>query len=144
VGVLNYTSKGRDGSLIFGKNIFEGETAVTQSGAPNDIAISSEKLWNLLGGVGAPVGEAFVRDASNIRLRELVFGYSLPGNILAKTSFIKSAKISLVGRNLFFFSNNAKYVDPEIVTDISNISEGRESLALPTTRTYGVSLNFSF
>jgi hypothetical protein len=85
-----------------------------------------------------------VRDASNVRFRELVFGYSLPGNLLAKTPFIKSATFSLVGRNLFFFSNKAIYSDPEIVTNVLNSSEGRESLALPTTRTFGVSLNFSF
>jgi hypothetical protein len=89
------------------------------------------------------VGETFVRSASNIRLREVVFGYSIPANIVSKTPF-RSARISAVGRNLFFFSNSAKYVDPEIVPDISNTSEGRESLALPTTRSFGVSVNFGF
>lgn len=143
VGVLDYTAKGRDGTLIFGENIYENETAVTESGEPNDIQMSSEDLWNHVGGVGAPAGEAFVRDASNIRLREVVLGYTLPSNMLGK-SFFKSARVSLVGRNLFFFSNKAKYVDPEIVTDISNGSEGREALALPTTRSFGMSIRFGF
>lgn len=143
VGVLDYTTKGRDGSLIFGENIYENETAVTEAGTPNNIKMSSEDLWNHVGGVGAPAGEAFVRDASNIRLREVVLGYTLPSSLLSKT-FFTSARVSLVGRNLFFFSNKAKYVDPEIVTDISNGSEGREALALPTTRSFGMSIRFGF
>lgn len=143
IGVLDYTAQGRDGSLIFGQNTFEHLTVVTESGEPNTIQVSSEDLWNHLGGVGAPSGEAFVRDASNIRFRELIFGYNLPQRVLAKT-FLSSARVSVVGRNLFFISNKAKYVDPEIMTDISNGSEGREALSLPTTRSFGVSLNFGF
>ncbi len=143
VGVLDYTEQGRDGSLVFGGNIFTNETAVTQSGAANTINVSSERLWNHLGGVGAPVGESFVRDATNIRLRELVFGYQLPAELLSKTPF-RSARLSLVGRNLFFLYNKSEYVDPEMVTDVANSSEGRESLSLPTTRSFGLSLNFGF
>jgi hypothetical protein len=73
----------------------------------------------------------------------VVLGYTLPSSLLSKT-FFTSARVSLVGRNLFFFSNKAKYVDPEIVTDISNGSEGREALALPTTRSFGMSIRFGF
>ncbi|KAB7531777.1 SusC/RagA family TonB-linked outer membrane protein [Flagellimonas olearia] len=141
-GVLDYTAQGRDGSLVFGENIFDGETAITEDGSPNTTSISAENLWNHLGGLGAPVGEAFVRDATNVRLRELVLGYSLPERLISKTPF-KSARISLVGRNLFFFYN-ASDVDPEMVTDISNGAEGRESLSLPTTRSFGASINIGF
>src|SRR5690606_28539563 len=143
VGVLDYTAQGRDGSLIFGENIFENEAAVLESGNLNNANTSAEELWNYLGGVGAPVGEAFVRNATNVRLREAIFGYYLPESIVNKTPF-KSARISLVGRNLFFLYNKAKYVDPESVTDISNGSEGRESLSLPTTRSFGASINLGF
>lgn len=143
VGVLDYTEQGRDGSLVFGGNVFANETAVTESGTANTINVSSERLWNHLGGVGAPVGESFVRDATNIRLREVILGYQLPSELLGKTPF-KSARFSLVGRNLFFFYNKSEYVDPEMVTDVTNSSEGRESLSLPTTRSFGVSLNFGF
>ncbi|MEA1784819.1 SusC/RagA family TonB-linked outer membrane protein [Arenibacter sp. GZD96] len=144
-GLLDFTAQGRDGSLVFGQNIFRNETAVTESGAPNTIAVDAEALWSGqgLGGRNAPVGEAFVRDASNVRLRELILGYTVPQSILSKT-FISSANISLVGRNLFFFSNKAENVDPEAVTDLGNSAEGREAFAPPTTRTFGVSINFGF
>ncbi|HET8736662.1 MAG TPA: SusC/RagA family TonB-linked outer membrane protein [Pricia sp.] len=149
-GLLDYTAQGRDGSLVFGENIFANENAVIEnpddvenSSTPNNIAINSEDLWNRLGGRNAPVGEAFIRDASNIRLRELILGYSLPENFLSRT-FLTSARISLVGRNLFFITNKAENVDPESVNSVANSAEGRESFAPPTTRTFGVSLNFGF
>ena len=143
-GLLDYTLQGRDGSLIFGENIFANETAVIEdTTTPNNISINSEDLWNRLGGRNAPVGEAFIRDASNIRLRELILGYSMPENFLSKT-FLTSARVSLVGRNLFFITNKAENVDPESVNNTANSAEGRESFAPPTTRTFGVSLNFGF
>jgi len=152
-GVLDYTTQGREGGLVFGENFFAGETAVRQDGSPNTIAVSAEEFWNRVGGRNTPVGEAFIRDASNIRLRELVIGYTVPQSLLSKT-FLTSANISLVGRNLFFISNKAENFDPEILTSVTNnpnsadngeiSSAGREAFAPPTTRTIGVSINFGF
>ena len=70
---------------------------------PNTTTTSAEVFWNNVGGRNNPTGEAFVRDASNIRMSEVVLGYDLPKEIVSKT-FFRSARISLVGRNLFFFS----------------------------------------
>lgn len=152
-GVLDYTTEGRDGGLVFGDNFFGGETAVRQDGSPNTIAVTAEQFWNRVGGRNTPVGEAFVRDASNIRLRELVIGYTVPQSILSKT-FFTSANISLVGRNLFFITNKAENFDPEVLTSVTNdptssnngeiSGGGREAFAPPTSRTIGVSLNFGF
>ena len=88
-----------------------------------------------MGGRNAPTGEAFVRDASNVRLREMVLGYRLPKY---------KARISLVGRNLFFFSNKAKYVDPELTVGTGNNVDGQEAFSLPTTRSIGWSLEIDF
>jgi TonB-linked SusC/RagA family outer membrane protein len=144
-GVLDYTAAGRDGSLIFGENVYTNLPTVTDEGAKNTVNVSSQDLWTKLGGLGAPVGEAFIRSASNVRLREFIFGYSLPERLFSsKKTFFKAARISLVGRNLFFISNKAKNIDPEIVTNTSNSSEGLESLALPTTRSAGISFKVDF
>ncbi|MCK0145514.1 SusC/RagA family TonB-linked outer membrane protein [Arenibacter sp. F26102] len=143
-GVLQSTVQGRDGSLVFGQNIFGGETAVSEAdGSANSTAVTAEDFWNRVGGRNTPVGEAFKRDASNIRVREIILGYTLPQQILSKT-FITSANISLVGRNLFFISNSANTIDPESVANTENTAEGRESFAPPTTRSVGVSINFGF
>ncbi len=142
-GVLAYTAQGRDGSLVFGDNFFGNETAVTEAGDVNNISVDAEDFWNSVGGRNNPIGEPFIRDASNVRLREVIFGYKVPQSFLDKT-FLTSANISLTGRNLFFFSNKAGMVDPEIVQNTSNSSEGRESFSPPTTRSIGMSLNLSF
>ena len=143
-GIQDYTAIGRaDGSLLFGRDVFKGEKGVTVDGAVNTATTNAESFWNNVGGRNNPVGEAFVRDASNVRMREMILGYDLPKSIVSKT-FFSSARVSLVGRNLFFFSNKAKYVDPEVMMSTDNTAEGESSFALPTTRTYGVSLNFGF
>ncbi|MEP7268055.1 MAG: SusC/RagA family TonB-linked outer membrane protein [Saprospiraceae bacterium] len=134
-GFLDYTLPGRDGGLVFGKDVFTNEVAVLQDGSPNNIKASAEKFWNLVGGRNAPTGEAFVRDASNIRLREFVLGYRLPKY---------KTRVSLVGRNLFFFSNKAKYTDPEATVGTGNNVDGQEAFSLPTTRSFGISLSFDF
>ena len=142
-GVLDYTTQGRDGGLVFGEDIFPGVTAIRQDGSPNTLTVSAEDYYNRVGGRNTPVGEAFVRDMSNIRLREMVLGFTLPQKMLSGT-FLTSANFSLVGRNLFFITNEAENFDPEIVNNVSNDQEGREAFAPPTSRSVGISMNFGF
>ncbi|MCK9414367.1 MAG: SusC/RagA family TonB-linked outer membrane protein [Prolixibacteraceae bacterium] len=150
-GIQDYTTIGRaPGSLLFGRDVFKGEVGVNATTVdavttytPNKTPTDAESFWNNIGGRNNPTGEPFVRSASNIRMREMILGYELPKNLVAKT-FLSSARISLVGRNLFFIQNKGKYADPEVVKGTSNTLEGETEFALPTTRTYGVSLNFGF
>lgn len=143
-GVLESTLQGREGGLIFGDNFISGENAVVQSsGAANNISVTAEEYWNRVGGRNTPVGEAFVTDLSNVRLRELVIGYSVPQSFLSKT-FMSSASVSLVGRNLFFISNKAESFDPDLLASTANTAEGTAAFPLPTTRQIGLSINFGF
>jgi len=142
-GVIAETLEGREGGLVFGDNIFPGETAVLADGSPNTLSTNAEALWARLGGRNAPVGEAFVLDASNTRLRELVLGYELPSTNLFGIPF-SYVSVSLVGRNLFFFSNAAGNVDPEIFQNTATNADGFESFSPPTVREFGVNLKFGF
>ena len=125
--------EGRDGTLVF--------PGVTETGAPNTTQISSEELWTNIGGRNTPVAEAFLVSGTNIRLRQFTLGYSLPRAIYSNTPFT-DIKISLVGRNLFFFKNEADFLDPEAMLGNSN-AQGVESFALPTTRSFGVNVKLS-
>jgi TonB-linked SusC/RagA family outer membrane protein len=142
-GLTEETLNGREGNLVFGENIFENETGIDEGGNPNTIATDSETMWSWLGGRNAPVGEAFVKDASNTRLREMVFAYSLPSSTL-KNSVFSEVRIGLVGRNLFFFSNSADNLDPEIFVSSSNNADGFESFGPPTVREFGLNLRLGF
>ena len=69
-------------------------------------------------------------------LREVVIGYSLPEKWLGKG--IKNASVSLVGRNLLYFAEK-KDIDLN-----QYINDGGSGLQTPSTRRYGINLNFTF
>jgi len=85
----------------------------------------------------------YVLDATNVRLRELSIGYSLPGKWLNKTK-ISRVNISLVGRNLFFFYNAAIDIDPESGYSAGSYGNAFEMNAMPATRSYGFNLTLNF
>jgi hypothetical protein len=85
----------------------------------------------------------YIMDASNIRFREIVLGYTLPNKWLDKT-FITRANLSLVGRNLFFIYLATKNIDPEAGFDSGNFGTAFELNTMPGTRSYGFNLNLSF
>lgn len=74
-----------------------------------------------------------IQDASFLRLRNLNLGYSLPARVLAKTNFIKGARIFVQGQNLYTWTK-WRGLDPE-----NNNVYGR--FQYPNTRTYTAGLN---
>ena len=73
------------------------------------------------------------------KLREVTIGYALPQTIL-RGSFIRSANISFVGRNLLYFAKN-KDVD---LDQYPGADQGSSTLQTPTTKRYGFNINLSF
>jgi TonB-linked SusC/RagA family outer membrane protein len=100
--------------------------------------ISAKKYYAAVGNRDGII-EGEVYSATNIRMRELSLYYNLP----IKSKFISSASLGLVGRNLFFFKNNAPY-DPELNTTTGVGGQGLDIFGLPTTRSMGVNLKLSF
>ena len=142
-GQTKRTLNGRDGSLVFGDNLFGGEEAVLADGSPNNVSVDAETFWSRMGGRNAPVGEAFVNSASNIRMREVTFGYTLPQSIVSKFSTISNIKLSFVGRNLFFFTR-ASDIDPDLMVGTNSTAEGFDSFSPPSVRSFGANLKVDF
>ena len=113
----------------------------TTAGVKNTTSITAERYWQSLGN-RTPAKDLYAFSATNLRLREVVFGYRIPNQLVQKSGFIKNARLSLVGRNLLFLKKYAPY-DPEIATAVTNRG-GMEYSSLPTTRNIGLSLNASF
>ncbi|RVU00964.1 SusC/RagA family TonB-linked outer membrane protein [Mucilaginibacter limnophilus] len=86
------------------------------------------------------VSKLFVQDASFIKFRSINFSYNLPDNLF--NGAVKTATISLVGRNLFYIMKKTDNIDPE--SSYSAYAQGIESGGLPTTRTYGLNLSVKF
>lgn len=142
-GNSDYTTAFRTGGLVL--------DAVTATGEKNTKAINAETFWTTVSGGRYSFGEFFTYDATNVRIRELILGY----NIKINNSPIKTAKISLVGRNLFFlYRGNAildipgmpkrkMSFDPDINLGAGNF-QGVEYGNLPSTRTIGLNLQLGF
>jgi len=78
-----------------------------------------------------------------IKLREVRLGYTLPQRY---TGRVNDLRISVFGRNLatFMTDKNQKHFDPEYTTMGGSNAQGLEGGYVPTTRTFGFSIGFSF
>lgn len=114
---------------------------VTATGAPNTVRVSNSN-YGTFGYVYNPAG-AFVYDASYVKLREAVIGYSLPRTLMAKLGPVKGIDLSLIGRNLWIIHKNLPYADPEEGLSSGNF-QGYQSGAYPTVRTFTFNAKITF
>ncbi len=85
--------------------------------------------------------EPYIFKRTNVRLGQFVVGYNFKS---AKANPVfKDASISLVGRNLFFFYKDAPF-DPEQSVSTANNMQSNDILGLPSTRSFGVNVKFTF
>ncbi|MCX2681633.1 SusC/RagA family TonB-linked outer membrane protein [Galbibacter sp. EGI 63066] len=136
-GVSDITLNGRDGFVVDGV-VDNGDGTYS----PNETSITAEDYWTQVASRDPRSAEDFVFDATNVRLRELVLGYSLPSKFLKSTPF-SGVNLSIVGRNLFFITNKAKYFDPEQGVSVGNL-QGIESYNIPSTRDFGFNVKLNF
>lgn len=130
-GYSEVTLEGRDGFVVDG--------VMESDGSENTIETTAEAYWLALGGVILPVGELYRYDASFVRAREVLVGYTW--NL--QSSLFQSIGLSLYGRNLGFLYNASGIIDPGMSVSIGN-SQGVESFSLPSSRTFGVNARFKF
>jgi TonB-linked SusC/RagA family outer membrane protein len=128
------TVDGRDGMVVEG---------VTSTGQPNTKTITAQQYWQSVGGAYG-VGETFLYDGSFVKLREISLGYHIPAQYLKKIKFIKQAKLSLVGRDLFYFVKHTPGADPEGASIRADWAQAFELNALPPTRTFGFNITLTF
>jgi TonB-linked SusC/RagA family outer membrane protein len=115
--------------------IFKG---VKADGSPNTTIIPAQSYYKGF----TNIDEAFVYDASYVKLREVKLGYSLPAKWVNKIGF-QGATFSVVGRNLWIIHKNAPNIDPETAFNTGN-GQGLEDLTLPTVRNIGFNVNLKF
>lgn len=87
-----------------------------------------------------------VYDATVIKLREVSLGYTLPKKLFAKTP-ISSLRVSVTGRNLWFYAPNTPKgtnFDPETNSFGATNIQGIELSTAPTVKRYGINLNVTF
>ena len=85
----------------------------------------------------------YIMDATNVRLRELSLGYTLPQKWMEST-FMTKVNVSFIARNLFFFYNASGDYDPESGFNSGSIGNAFELNPMPTSRSFGFNLSMNF
>ena len=117
---------------------------VKEDGTPNDIPVSAQSYYSTIGLYKSQRGyaEAFVHDASYIKLKELSVGYAFPQSVLRRTP-LTSLRMSFVARNLCFIMKHTPG-NPDGGYDTTMFSQALDYMAVPYTRTFGFSVNLGF
>jgi TonB-linked SusC/RagA family outer membrane protein len=148
-GIITETLEGRtngyDLSLPGNGVIGEGVVPVMNGDVitgytPNTTKLSARE-WHTTVTLGRRLIEPMIYDASFVKLREVKLGYTIPSKLLRGIP-IRDLNISFVARNLAVWSD-VPHVDPESASTAGGtIIPGVESVAIPSTKSYGVNLSF--
>lgn len=143
-GAPKVTDQYREGGWNLGGVNKDGQTVSTP--------INAQQFWTTASGGRYGAAQFFTYDATNFRIRELTAGYSLP---LGNSTFIKGARVSLVGRNLLWLYRGSSTLDipglakrkmsfdPDMALGNGNW-QGISYGTLPATQSVGVNLNLTF
>ena len=144
-GTAAYTTDHREGNWVL-------PALVQSSKQVNETEINAETFWTTVSGGRYSWAEFFTYDATNFRIRELSLGYRFK---LKPSAVFKAARISFVGRNLFFIYRGSSILDipgigkrkmnfdPDVNLGAGNF-QGIEFGNLPTTRSLGLNVKLSF
>jgi len=133
-GQLVESLEGRENGIV-------GKGVVKQADGkyiPNDVNVTAERYWGAYFN-----GETGTFDATFLKLREVKFGYTIPQRLLGRFP-LKDISLLLVARNLLLWTD-VPHIDPDTSTmSGEDVIAGAENMSLPSTRSFGLNLNFKF
>lgn len=150
-GMVESTVKGRETGIVPGGVVLpegtspeeasemEGTPFEEADGAVNRVPVSS--FWKSFFGSG--LGEAFMFDATHVKLREIRLSYQFPRRWVRRLPALQQASLSFTGRNLVTLYKEAPNIDPSLTLSAGNV-QGIEAGQIPSRRTYGVKVNLRF
>ena len=114
---------------------------------PSDIVLLAQEYYAQQG-PWSNIAEPMILNASFVALRQVTIGYNIGHNSLLKKTPFKTAKFSIVARNLLYLKIDPQFkemgLSPENAFNTSFAAQGVETPGLPTTRSIGFNLSFSF
>ena len=87
------------------------------------------------------INEAYMFDASYVKLREVRLGFAFPQRWFSKTPF-RTVSLAFVGRNVALLYKNVPHIDPEVSYYGDGNVQGFENGNTPSARSLGFNLNF--
>jgi TonB-linked SusC/RagA family outer membrane protein len=133
LGLMKTTLPGRESGLQL--------SGVDQAGNPYSRTVPVSNLRSYYDNYKS-YSELFLHDAGFVKLRQVIFTYSIPAELLKAIS-VQNASISFVARNLLTIYKQTDNFDPES-SFTNGSSQGFESFGLPRTRSYGLNLMVKF
>ena len=119
--------------------IFDG---VQEDGSVNYTRVRADH-YGVLGWVRMPAA-GFIYDAGYVKLREMIFTWSVPDKLVRKIGVVKNIDVSLTGHNLWILHKNVPYADPEYFAGAGNYAFGFQAGTYPAVRYYGFNLRVDF
>lgn len=107
----------------------------TREFAPNDIAV----LWQNWATNYYQSGPITAKSRTFVKLREIVFSYNVPANLLKNSRFFRSASVSVVGRNLLYFTGKGTQN-----MDLDQFTSASSDYQTPSVKSFGLNLNATF
>jgi TonB-linked SusC/RagA family outer membrane protein len=139
-GILKSTLPGRETGIV-GQGITNTGTAAAPKYEPNTKSIAASDYY---GQYYNRANEASsIVDASYVKLRQVALSYGLPKALLSRLG-MREVRVGVILNNVLLFTKNPN-VDPEV-----NAVQGRkfvygvDDMSLPSSRSYGFSLNIKF
>lgn len=142
-GIPEVTEQYREGGWNLG--------GVGDNGGAVSKTITAQDFWQLASGKRYGNGGFFAYDATNFRAREASVSYDIP----FENKFVRSMRLSLVGRNLFWIYRGSSkmdipgigkrkmWFDPDMSLGNGNF-QGVEYGTLPSTQSLGANLQINF
>jgi len=150
-GMVESTVPGRETGIVPGGVVLpEGtspEEASEMEGTPFAEAegtvdrINPDTFWKSFFGSG--IGEAFMFDATHMKLREFSISYRFPQRWINRLPALRRASLTFTGRNLVTLYKETPNIDPSLTLSAGNV-QGIEAGQIPSRRTYGVRMNLQF
>jgi hypothetical protein len=121
-----------------GQIVIKG-TSVTDN-QPNTVAVDARTHYQTI----TAIQESVIQDGTYIKLRSVSLGYELKPEWLTKI-LLKSASITLSGRNLFIYSPHFTGADPEVSSlGTANSAQNIYQFSTPTSRSVMCTLKLTF
>jgi TonB-linked SusC/RagA family outer membrane protein len=133
--------RGLNKSTLVGRDANAITVGVNADGTTNTTAVTPKAYFQQ---VATGITSTSVLNGDYIKLRQVTLGYTISEKILSGVPLIRSAQISLVGRNLWTIMKHSDNIDPEAGFSTLVKYAGIEGTSVPSTRTYGVNVNIKF
>ncbi|UXE66936.1 MAG: TonB-dependent receptor [Chryseotalea sp. WA131a] len=124
-------------------SIFGSTEAVLRRWTPTNTNTNVPRAINGDAPNNRRTSDRWLEDGSFVRLKNVVFGYTLPASLTSKMK-ISSLRVYFSGQNLLTWTNYSG-LDPEVNTfSGSNIALGTDFLTFPQARVYTFGVNIGF